>query len=266
MRTWPRVAALALAAALTACSNGNTGAVSFSLSARRPPPAPLAALSADPATMPTISSAGDSTIITLGNDTIILRSVELVLRKIELKKVETTACDDVPGNGDCEEFETGAVLVSLPLGATAATTEVTVDAPAGLYDKLEFEIHKVDPSADATFLAAHPGFDGISIKVTGTYSQAGTRSDFTYTTALDASQEAVLNPPLPVASGSAANLTLRFDVSSWYLNAGKTALVNPATANPGGANESIVNDNIKQSFEAFKDDNHDGRDDVNEGS
>jgi hypothetical protein len=265
MKPWSSATALAFAAALTGCSENTTGTVSLSLSSL-PPPAPLAALRADAPALSAISTAGDSTLITMGNDTIILRSVELVLRKVELKKVETSACDDVPDNGDCEEFETGAMLAALPLGATAATTEIAVNAPPGLYDKLEFEIHKVDPSADAVFLAAHPGFDGISIKVTGTYSQAGTRSDFTYTTALDASQEAVLNPPLTVVSGTAANLTLRFDVSSWYLNAGKTALVNPATANTGGANESIVNDNIKQSFEAFKDDNHDGRDDVNEGS
>jgi hypothetical protein len=37
--------------------------------------------------------------------------------------------------------------------------------------------------------------------------------------------------------------------------------VDPATGNKGGANESLVKENIKQSIEAFEDENHDGHDD-----
>ena len=62
------------------------------------------------------------------------------------------------------------------------------------------------------------------------------------------------------------NVTLRFDVSAWYLSAGRTALVDPASANNGGANENLVKDNIEASFEAFRDNDRDGRDDMNEGS
>ena len=38
----------------------------------------------------------------------------------------------------------------------------------------------------------------------------------------------------------------------------QTGLVDPATANKGGANEGIVKENIKQSVEAFEDDDSDG--------
>jgi len=210
---------------------------------------------------PAVIAAGDSTVIVLGNDTITLRSVEIVLREIELKRVEAAACDSVEGNNDCEEFETGSTLVALPLGATATETVVSVNAPAGMYDKLEFKIHKPESSDDAAFIAANPDFDGVSIRVTGTYSQAGTRSDFVFTSDLDASQEVLLSPPLTVSDGQPANVTLRIDIANWFLNAGGTALVNPASANQGQPNESLVRDRIEASIDAFRDDDHDGHDD-----
>ena len=251
-----------IATAVAACSDNNTGAGSlrFNVSAVRPTAAAASAALGAGAS-PAVVTAGDTTMLVLGNDTIILRSVELVLREIELKRVEAAGCDSVQGNGDCEEFEAGTTLVSLPLGATAIDAVVSVNAPAGMYDKLEFKIHMPESSDDAAFIAANPAFDGVSIRVTGTYSQAGTRSDFTYTSDLDAGQEVQLSTPLTVSDGVPANVTLRVDVSTWFLNTGGTALVDPASANKGQPNEGVVKNNIEQSFDAFRDDNHDGHDD-----
>ena len=182
-----------------------------------------------------------------------------------MKRLETAACDSIEGNSDCEEFEAGPVLASFPLGAAATAAAVTVAAPGGQYDKLEFEIHKTDSTSshDAAFIAANPNFNGVSIRVTGTYSQAGSRSDFVYTSDLDASEELAFSPPLTVTDGVAANLTIRLDVSTWFVNGG--SLVDPASANQGGPNEGVVKDNIKNSMDAFEDDNHDGHDDHSEG-
>lgn len=252
-----------VAVILAACADstgGGAGRLSFNLSSVRPT-APGASAAFGPTASPSVVTAGDTTMIMLGNDTIILRSVELVLREVELKRVEAASCDSVAGNHDCEEFETGSMLVALPLGATAIDAVVSVNAPAGMYNKLEFKIHKPESSDDAAFIAANPTFNGISIRVTGTFSQAGTRSDFTYTSDLDASEEVFLATPLTVTDGQPANVTLRVDVSSWFLNAGRTALVNPATANKGQVSEGVVRDNIEGSFDAFRDDNHDGHDD-----
>lgn len=256
------------AAALTwlaACSNGGGGAatVSLSLSARSAPlPAAAAPAGSGPATV--VLAAGDSTVIALGSDTLILRSLAVVLRKIELKRLETSSCDSIATNGDCEEFESGPVLATFPLGSTNTTAAVTVIAPAGQYDKLEFEIHKTDSTGDAAFIAANPDFKNISIRVTGTFSKAGSRSDFTFTSDLDASEELGFNPPLAVVDGAPANLTIRLDVSTWFVNGG--GLIDPASAGVGGPNEGIVQNNIKNSVDAFEDDNHDGRDDQHEGS
>lgn len=250
-----------VAALLAACTTDSTGRVSLALSSVRPgAPAPSAPLSGVAAS-PSVVTAGDSTVIALANDTIIIRSAELVVREVELKKVEAADCDDVVGNGDCDEFVTGPVLVALPLGAAATETVVSVDAPAAMYDELRFEIHKPDNITDAAFIAANPTFADVSMRVNGTYSQAGTRTDFSFTSDLNERQDVPLSPPLTVSEGQSTNVTLRLDIGAWFLNAGGTALVNPATANKGQPNENVVRDRIRASIDAFRDDNRDGVDD-----
>ena len=249
------------AAVFAACTDSTTGRLSLALSSVRPAGALAGASVGAVAGAPAVITAGDSTVILLGNDSVIVRSAALVVRKVELKRVEATQCDAVVGNSDCEEFETGPTLATLPLGSTATETVISVDAPAGMYDRLEFEIHKPEAPEDASFIASNPLFDGVSIRVTGTYSQAGTRSDFTFMSDLNAQQEAQLPTPLTVSAGQAANVTLRVDIASWFLNAAGSALVNPASANKGQANENVVRDRIQASIEAFRDDNHDGHDD-----
>ena len=127
---WFAVAIALLGAA--ACSDSSAGGnVSLSLSARAAAGAAAAPAVSGNLAAPAVLAAGDTTIIALGSDTIVLRSVDVVLRKIELKRVEAASCDSVPDNGDCEEFESGPVLASFPLGTTNTVAAVTVAAPAG---------------------------------------------------------------------------------------------------------------------------------------
>ena len=228
--------------------------------------------------------AGDSTKITADSDTVIVRSVDLVVRRIKLKPVETAACDSSDAGDDgehtdsggveqhdsagddgvadresdgCEEIKAGPVLVSLPLGDTAVMALVSVAAPAGQYDALEFKIHAPRLPRDSAFLAANPGFDSISIKVTGTFSHKGTRTDFTFTSALEGEEEAAISPPLVVDASGTANVTLRFDIAGWFAGPGGVGVVDPGNAANGG----LINENIQRSINAFEDDNHDGHDD-----
>jgi hypothetical protein len=274
----PLAAALILLAA--ACSgtgsglNMGQGHLLFSVSAQRPTTATSAA---------DVTQSGDSTVVVLGSDSVIVRSVDLVLRRIELKAVTDTSCEaehedgmehagtspedatQGPEHDDCDEIKAGPVLVSLPLGAIPTEAMVDVPAPEGQYDRLEFRIHVPQAdSADSAFLVANPDFQGVSIRVTGTFSQAGTRTDFTLLSDLEASQEVPIDPPISVAAGSMASVTLRFDVSGWFLNATGDGLVDPASASAGGPNESVVRENIQRSINAFRDENHDGHDDSGE--
>jgi hypothetical protein len=86
--------------------------------------------------------------------------------------------------------------------------------------------------------------------------------EFTYETDLNEEQELPLNPALVIGEGadaSATNVTLRFDVSTWFVD-GTGRLFNPATANVGGPNENLAEDNIRNSIRAFEDEDKDGDD------
>ena len=236
--------------AVAACSSGNTGQVSFSVTSRSATTAPAAsavfAASAPLAAGATAACGGTS--LTDGTNTLCITSVELVLKQVELKRADAAACDAIPDNGDCEEFESGPVLVSLPLGSLVTMATVTVkEVPNGLYNEIEFEIHKV--GATEAVALSFPA--GISIRVRGVYNA---NPAFEFTSDLDVSEEVMLTNPLSV-SGGQANIDLRVDISSWFKSAGGN-LMDPATADP-----SVVANNIKASFHAFEDDNHDGLDD-----
>jgi len=51
---------------------------------------------------------------------------------------------------------------------------------------------------------------------------------------------------------------IRLDLDSWFRTGASGPLVNPATANQGGANKSLVDNNIKNAIKAFEDDDRDG--------
>ncbi len=212
---------------------------------------PVAGLLAAPGS---VRMAGDTLVIAVNNDTLKITSVELVLREIELKRATAPDCDSTSRAEDCEEFSIGPQLVSLPL-APGAQQVIAADIDSGTYTKVEFEIHKPggDP-ADQQFLAAHPDFANVSIRVRGLFN--GT--PFTYTTPMDQEQEYEFNPPVVIGGTAAANLTILMDVGTWFRVGGTGALIDPATANVGGQNEGAVRENIKNSIEAFEDDDRDG--------
>lgn len=213
-------------------------------------------------------SAGVTSNIVLGSDTMVASSdtlvidtVQIVLRKIELERVDGSACDTVmshEGDDGCEEVEAGPVLVNLPIGDTAAAS-FSVSIPVGSYEKIDFQVHAPTGDArDQAFLTANPLFAGTSIRVVGTFNGKA----FVFTTALTAEQELELSPPLTVSDTSAVALTIRADISKWFANG--TALVDPATALAGGANQGLVESNIRASFRGFHDQNDDGLDDDGE--
>lgn len=198
------------------------------------------------------SPAADT--VTLGGTTLVIDRVQLVIREIELKRVEdSVSCDStaVGSDDDCEELEIGPLLVDLPVGG-APQRMLTVDIDTGTYRRVEFEIHKPEDAThgDSTFLQLNPGFRGVSIRVEGTFN--GT--PFVFTSDLDAEQKLAITPPLVVTEAGATGLALVLDLRSWFLNPSGTAYVDPATANKGGVNEGIVKDNIKNSFDVFEDD------------
>ncbi len=168
--------------------------------------------------------------------------------------------DSDDGDDDsCEKFVAGPFLLELPLDGSVETVVTLDDVTPGVYDELEFDIHKPedDTADDLAFIQQNPDFRRISIRVEGDYNG----DSFVYETDLNEDQEVDLVPPLVVTgSSNQTNVTLVVDVDSWFRR-GDGQLVDPATANKGGSNEKLVEDNIEDSIEGIEDDDFDGDDD-----
>ncbi len=249
--------ALLVAAAALACSGNpagpeGQGTVVFQ----------LATTGAGATTSPALAVS-----VTRGNDEIVINDVQLVARKIKLERENGTCPDDegeVEGTEDeeaedqCPELKLGPVLLDPPL-ETGAEPTFTVDLPAGTYDELEVQIHKpTGRSADAAFLAAHPDFAGVSIRVNGTWNGV----PFTFTTDLTQVLEIELDEPLVVVADGETAITMLLDVNAWFLDQGGGSLLDPRSLSQQA--RSRIEQNIRQSFHAFEDDDHDGDDDHND--
>jgi hypothetical protein len=256
---------------LAACSDsgspaGGAGLINLSIATRAPSGAPIMAAAPD-------------TQVT-GSDTLIIDSAQVVLRKIDLERVEDSAsCSESfaamdgdnegdgghEGDGDdghedaCEELKAGPMILDLPLTpGTVQTFSVSVDT--GTFEKAHFQIHRlVSNPEDQALLALHPEFDGISIRVVGTFN--GT--PFTYTNDVTANQQFRFSEPLAVGTAGPVDLTLLVDVNTWFVVGG--VLVDPASAAGGQPNEGAVTHNIRNSFHTFHDEDHDCHDDDGDG-
>lgn len=245
----PNAARLILPIALLACSESTAGpsagsraplSLSFSTKSFKP------SASVDGA----FRVAGDI-VIGAANE-LVIKKVEVVLRRAELSKSEGGNCD---GDGDfqCEDIETAPTLASLPLTAGAKTV-VTVQVTPGTYSRLDVEIGAPETSnpGTAAFVAANPAFKDKSLRVEGTYKGV----PFVFYALLNADLEMKLNPPLAISVAGPNNITVDVDIARWFKNAAGAAL-DPSLA----ANASPILANIRASFRAFEDDNQDGEND-----
>jgi hypothetical protein len=194
-----------------------------------------------------------------GAHTLVITNAAVSLTRLELATVDSAGCaeDDHPEHDDdrCHELETGPMLVDLPTDNSVVSV-LTLQLPAGTYKALEAKIRPVrsDDNGGSAFLTAHPNFANASVRVEGTFD--GT--PFTYVGSPNASLELSFNPPLTVGS-SATALTVHVSIDRWFSDRSGN-LIDPATANAGGANEQLVRDNVRRSFHAFEDNEHHGDD------
>ncbi|HKG94534.1 MAG TPA: hypothetical protein VKA84_21650 [Gemmatimonadaceae bacterium] len=258
--------------ALTACSDSLTpgSAERVSLSFAAAGPAATAA-----GTVAAVGGAGSTARVTVGSDEIVLTRVQLVMKEVELKLpdgVSTCGSSSSSSSGlddsghhssgsddssdDCDEIEQGPVLVELPLGGEAVTS-FDVSVPAGSYRELELKLDKPDDDTqrDRAFAASHPELSRASVRVEGTYNGRA----FVYTSRVRSEMELEFSPPI-VVDAAGTNVTVRIDVTGWFKSS-SGALIDPQSANAGGANEATVAANIRASFMAFGDDDRDGRSD-----
>jgi hypothetical protein len=248
--TLHRVLYAGLAAGAAACSDSAGSAPSdqvqlaVNLATRPAPSAPTAAVA-----LVSPESYSDA-----AGNTLTYERVQIVLREVELEnESQEDACEEAVGDADdCAEVEIGPFLVDLPLGEPGASRVFAATVPAGTYDEVKFKIREPDDDPeDQAFLAEHPEFADISLRVEGSYN--GT--PFVFASAVEAELELELTTPIVLGQAAEADLTLLVNLDAWFRGADGN-LIDPATAD-----ESLVQDNVHSSFEAFEDEDHDGSDD-----
>lgn len=210
-------------------------------------------------------------IIAAGGHSLDITTAQVVFSRTELVPAGTTACAGDDGGGqardegrsgdgegehECDDLHSDPLAIDLPVDASVVT-RIDAPVPAGTYSAFEAKIRVVRPGDPgvAAFLAAHPELAGASVRVVGTFDGA----PFVYTGRAEGRIEMAFDPPIVVGSDG-LNITVHVDLARWFTD-GAGALIDPSTANPGGPTEELVSENIKRSFHAFEDDDHDGEDD-----
>lgn len=202
-------------------------------------------------------ATNDGLAVGVGTDELLITRAQIVLREIEFERDDSLAgCTSSFDDDSCEKIEVGPVLVELPLDGSLRT-QLSATVPEGTFDEIEFELeHAHDDSAsERAFRVAHPEFNGLSVRVEGTFNG----QPFTFVSSVRAELELEFDPPLVVGE-SGHNVTVSVDLAQWFRRTDGT-IIDPRTANPGGANAGLVASNIRSSFDAFDDDDRDGRHD-----
>jgi hypothetical protein len=239
-----RLALVSLALALLGCSDSDMGDVRLQVASFN-------------ASSTAASTEAGQLVIEAGDDTIVLDLVGLVLRKVRLEGASTESCpEEREGDASCGELDFGPLLFELPLGEGAEEV-LNGLVPVGSYTGLKFQLHRpTNANEDADFVAEHPDYDDISIRVAGTYNGVG----FTFTSDLTEVETVNFAGPVEVETEGVLPLTLLVQVADWFASP-DGGLVNPADANDGGAFESLVEQQIRASFRAFHDDDADASQD-----
>ncbi len=256
---WGRTAAVAVlgaAVALAGCDQGATGP-------QGPAQASLSFTTGTGGVAATSGMATAADSVTVGDHTLVIDSVQVVLAKIELGRVEgSAACDTLESEDACEEFRAGPVLVNLPLDSGVITPFETV-IPAGTYDRVNMKIHRPEgDSASSQFSSLNPDWPlDKSVHIMGEWDG----QPFDLYLAMEANTQERLSPPLEVSdTTSSVNITVSVDVHSWFI-ARDGSLIDPTMLTHEGSLMEQVEHSIRSSFRGFEDHDRNGKDDHDEG-
>lgn len=171
-----------------------------------------------------------------------LQEVKLLIRNIKIKN---------QSDNNELQVKTGPLVVNLKLNGNL--TEFSEDEiPAGAYDRVRFEIHKIEDSEtppDPEFKEGLESSMRYSAIVKGTING----ELFRYRFRKSADQDIKLEEDVVVSDGEAANLTIMVDPYSWFYEG--DVLLNPNDKE----NENKIENKMQNAFKrAYKDNDHDG--------
>ncbi|RPI13780.1 MAG: hypothetical protein EHM58_17820 [Ignavibacteriae bacterium] len=173
----------------------------------------------------------------------------------EAKALITEVEFELEGSGIEQEVHAGPFVINFNV-AGGIQLAALGKVPAGVYNKVKFQIHKPEDSEsipDPEFREGTSGNQRYSFIIKGKYNG----NSFIYKS--KKSVNLVINFSTPVNfQETTRNLTIIFDFNTWFKNG--TVELDPR--NP--ENEDEIDDNLKNSFKrAFKDDDKNGMPDDN---
>jgi hypothetical protein len=185
-------------------------------------------------------SVGDNTGI------LTLDTIKLLLKDIKL---------NVASTGDSNNFKTGPYVVFFIVSTTGTVNiAATGYIPPGTYDKVKFEIHKLEDNEtppDPEFADAQGRY---SVIAKGTY--LGDR--FVYKSTKSAKQQIQCTNNLFVTSEGKTNITLMVKPYIWFINQSTGAYMDPRDPNNANDIDNNIKDNIKHNLKCFKDNDRNG--------
>ena len=176
------------------------------------------------------------------NEEFQIEEVKLLIRNIKIKN---------QSEEDSLQVKTGPIVVNLNLDGKLTEFAAT-EIPAGNYNRVRFEIHKIEDSEvppDAEFKEGLESSKRYSVIVKGLLNG----ETFTYKSRKSAVQDVKLETDIIVEENEDANLTINVNPYSWFYD--ESQFLNPNET----SNESKIDNNLQYAFKnAYKDNDHDG--------
>ncbi|MDQ3019078.1 MAG: hypothetical protein M3R36_00680 [Bacteroidota bacterium] len=174
--------------------------------------------------------------------TLVLDTVKVLIKDIKL---------NVAGGSDSTNFKVGPYVFYLNLNSSINTLTSAL-IPAGTYDKVKFEIHKLENNEvppDPDFLDANGRY---SVVVKGSFNGV----PFIFKSDKSAHQKLNFPNSLIITAGGRSNITIKVSPYMWFYE--NNSFLDPN--DPANRNniENNIKDNINNNFKAFKDNNKDG--------
>lgn len=188
--------------------------------------------------MGSVDSAGD-----LQQNLFILDTVKILIKDIKLDLASTSE--------DSSDFKVGPFILFLNLSSNINLISNAM-IPAGTYDKIKFEVHKLndnEPVPDPEFADANGRY---SVVAKGTYLG----NYFVYKSTKSAHQ--ILHFPIivPITAAYLSNVTMIVKPYIWFIKNG--VYLDPRVPANSNDIDNNIKDNINHNFKAFKDNDRNG--------
>ncbi|GEM_PF-659216 len=188
-------------------------------------------------TMSSTDSVGDSQSI------FVLDTVKILIKDIKL--------DLASASEDSSDFKVGPFVIFLNL-TTGINTISSSIIPSGVYEKIKFEVHKLEDLEaipDPEFADVNGRY---SVVVKGKYFG----NYFVYKSTKSAHQILHFPNTVPFGSASLTNITMIVKPYIWFISNG--VFLDPRIPANSNDIDNNIKDNINHNFKAFKDDDRNG--------